>query len=304
MPTDCEITSDSIYGKAVDLKAVNEWFDKNQRQLPWRDSDCSSWGILVSEVMLQQTPVSRVEPVWASWMTKWPTSTSLANALQADAVKEWGDLGFPRRAMYLHKTAISLEKNFGGSVPQDFESLIQLPGIGDYTARAIRAFAFGIPESVVDTNIRRVIARAEFGAAQAGAPRLNADRKAVNAVLRGFDDRSQVLGAKALMELGALVCRARIPACDECPIRNKCSWRIKGYPEFEGSKRQSPNPYVGSDRQVRGLLVRTLQNQVGPMPERMLLNLWRDQTQASRALESLLKDGLASRSPGGVHLTR
>ncbi len=304
MPTDCEITSDSIYGKAVDIKAVNKWFEKNQRQLPWRNSDCSSWGVLVSEVMLQQTPVSRVEPVWANWMTRWPTSTSLANALQADAVREWGDLGFPRRAMYLHKTAISLEENFGGSVPQDFESLIQLPGIGDYTARAIRAFAFGIPESVVDTNIRRVIARAEFGAAQAGAPQLNADRQAVNAVLRNFDDKSQVLGAKALMELGALVCRARTPACDDCPIRYKCSWRGKGYPEFEGRKRRSTNPYLGSDRQVRGLIVRTLQNRVGPMPEKILLNLWRDEKQASRALESLIKDGLASRSPEGVHLTR
>lgn len=288
----------------MDIATLNNWFQKNQRDLPWRHANCSPWGVLTSEVMLQQTPVSRVEPVWLAWMARWPTATSLANALQSDAVLAWGNLGFPRRAMYLHKTAISLVEKFGGSVPRDLRSLIQLPGIGDYTARAIRAFAFGIPESVVDTNIRRVIARAELGAARAGTPRLKADRQAVSSVLADENQESQVLGGKALMELGALLCTAGKPKCDKCPIQISCAWRGNGYPPLVESKRSSPRSYIGSDRQVRGLLVKTLGAQNGPMPAQNLLKLWPDDDQVMRALESLLVDGLVTRSSDGVYLTR
>src|SRR5690606_7452204 len=136
------------------------WFDHAARDLPWRRPECSPWGVLVSEIMLQQTPVVRVLPAWMSWMERWPTPAHLAAASQADAVRAWDRLGYPRRAKRLWECAGEIVRRHGGEVPDDEEELLALPGIGAYTAAAVRSFAFGRRAVVLDTNVRRVIARA------------------------------------------------------------------------------------------------------------------------------------------------
>lgn len=288
----------------MDIPSLAAWFTLHHRPLPWRDDSCSPWGVMVSEVMLQQTPVARVEPVWQEWMARWPTPPDLASSSQADAVSAWGRLGYPRRAMRLHQAATAISRDHHGHVPQDLDALLALPGIGDYTARAIRTFAFGIPEPVVDTNVRRVIARAVGGQAEAGPPRTRADREAVWEVLSPQNADTQVLGAKALMELGAVVCSARKPHCEQCPVRDACAWRSAGYPAYEGTKAPTQPRFEGSDRQVRGIILRELRHSDTPVPEGFLVTLWHDPAQYERALESLLQDGLAVREAEGIALTR
>jgi A/G-specific adenine glycosylase len=139
--------------------ALDEWFGETARDLPWREAECSAWGILVSEVMLQQTPVVRVLPVWRDWMERWPTPAHLAGEPSGEAVRHWGRLGYPRRALRLHAAAVAIRNEHGGEVPDNYPELLTLPGVGNYTAAAVAAFAFGRRETVVDTNIRRVHAR-------------------------------------------------------------------------------------------------------------------------------------------------
>ncbi len=281
---------------------MNAWFGLHQRPLPWREETCSAWGVLVSEVMLQQTPVARVEPVWRAWMERWPTPGDLAQSSVADAVTAWGRLGYPRRALRLHQAAEAIQAHHRGEVPTSLDDLLALPGIGDYTARAVRTFAFGIPEPVVDTNVRRVLARALQGQGEAGPPRLSADRELLRGVLSGVDSHSQVQAAKAIMELGAVMCTPRSPQCEQCPLRKSCAWRASGYPEYEGVRAPKQARFEGSDRQVRGIILRELRHSDIPVPEDFLQSLWPDDRQLRRALESLLADGLATRSDGGISL--
>ena len=281
---------------------MNAWFARYQRPLPWREETCSAWGVLVSEVMLQQTPVARVEPVWRAWMERWPTPGDLAQSSVADAVTAWGRLGYPRRALRLHQAAEAIQAHHRGEVPTSLDDLLALPGIGDYTARAVRTFAFGIPEPVVDTNVRRVLARALQGLGEAGPPRMSADRERLRGVLSGVDSHSQVQAAKAIMELGAVMCTPRSPQCEQCPLRNSCAWRASGYPEYEGVRAPKQARFEGSDRQVRGIILRELRHSDIPVPEDFLQSLWPDDRQLRRALESLLADGLATRSDGGISL--
>lgn len=206
--------------------------------------------------------------------------------------------------MRLHQAATAISQNHSGQVPDDLEALLALPGIGDYTARAIRTFAFGIPEPVVDTNVRRVIARAVGGEAEAGPPRTTADRDAVWGVLSPQSVDVQVQGAKALMELGAVICTARKPHCEQCPLRDACAWRSAGYPAFQGTKAPRQARFEGSDRQVRGIILRELRHSDTPVPESFLDTLWPDSPQYERALESLLRDGLAVREAEGIALAR
>jgi len=257
---------------------------------------------MVSEVMLQQTPVARVEPIWHEWMDRWPTPNDLASSSQADAVTAWGRLGYPRRAMRLHQAATAIRRDYAGEVPRDLDALLALPGIGDYTARAIRTFAFGVPDAVVDTNVRRVIARASHGQGEAGPPRMRADRDAVWGVLSPVSEKLQVEGAKALMELGAIVCTAREPLCEQCPVRDACAWRAAGYPAYQGIIAPRQARFEGSDRQVRGIILRELRHSDIPVPETFLVTLWHDSDQYERALESLVEDGLAVRQADGIAL--
>lgn len=276
------------------------WFAQHARDLPWR-RDAGAWGVLVSEVMLQQTQVSRVQPVWERWLQRWPTPADLASASPADAVRAWDRLGYPRRAVRLHAAARAIVEHHGGVVPDRLDALLALPGVGEYTARAVAAFAFGQRHPVVDTNVRRVIARAVRGDAEAGPPSTRRDLAAMEALLPEQHDRAAQLSA-ATMELGALVCTPRAPQCGLCPIRDSCRWRAAGYPAYEGPRAPRQARFEGSDRQVRGRIMAALRASEAPVPASELTGAAADAARVDRALAGLVADGLAVAADGGYAL--
>jgi A/G-specific adenine glycosylase len=276
--------------------AVNEWFGRNRRDLPWRADGFPAWGILVSEIMLQQTPVVRVIPKLTEWLDRWPTPASLAAATPGDAVRAWERLGYPRRALSLHAAAVAITERHGGVVPSDLGDLLALPGVGQYTARAVAAFAYGKRHPVVDTNVRRVLARAVDGQGEAGPASTTRDLAAMEAQLPGSLQDARTFNA-AVMELGAVVCTARSPRCEECPIAGRCAWRAAGYPPYDGARRAVQKRYEGSDRQVRGVILGALRAQQTTLPATELVPLWPDALQRARALDGLLNDGLVVGTP-------
>ncbi|NYD65780.1 A/G-specific adenine glycosylase [Agromyces atrinae] len=270
---------------------LNRWFAENARDLPWRDPDYGAWGILVSEFMLQQTPVVRVIPAITAWLDRWPTPADLARVPPAEAVRAWDRLGYPRRALWLHQAAVEIVERHGGVVPSDVDDLLALQGVGDYTARAVSAFAYGHRHPVVDTNTRRVIARAVAGQAEP-APPAKRDLADMDELLPTDDAEARVFNA-AIMELGAVVCTARAPRCDDCPLRESCAWRAAGYPAYDGPRKAVQKKFEGSDRQVRGLIMRELRAAHGPVTITEITSLWADDAQRERALCGLIADGLA-----------
>jgi A/G-specific adenine glycosylase len=272
------------------------WYDRSRRELPWRDPDVTPWQILVSEFMLQQTPVSRVEPIWRDWVARWPTASATAAVSPADVVRAWGKLGYPRRAKRLHECAIVIARDHDDQVPDDVEVLLTLPGVGSYTARAVACFAYQQSVPVVDTNVRRVVARVVHGQADAGAASAVRDHADVSALLP--NDSTAHKFSAALMELGATVCTARTPKCGLCPL-SVCRWRQAGFPPSEGPVRR-PQAYAGTDRQVRGRLLDVLRGNDLPVTRDQLDIVWlRDTVQRDRALESLLADGLVAKTSDG-----
>lgn len=276
--------------------AVNEWFVAHGRDLPWRRAGFSAWGTLVSEIMLQQTPVVRVIPRLEEWLLRWPDASALAAVPSGEAVRAWNRLGYPRRALYLHAAAVAITERHGGVVPRDIDQLLALPGIGDYTARAVAVFAYGDRHPVVDTNVRRVIARAIDGDAEAGPPSARRDLAAMEALLPADDDEARIFNAGA-MELGAIVCTARNPRCDLCPLAAVCAWRAAGYPPYLGTRKPVQKKFEGSDRQVRGLILAELRASDVPVLASELDTVWTDAAQRDRALAGLLSDGLVVGSP-------
>jgi A/G-specific adenine glycosylase len=273
-----------------------EWYDLSRRDLPWRELGVSAWQILVSEFMLQQTPVARVLPIWTEWVRRWPTPSATAAASAADVLRAWGKLGYPRRAKRLHECATVIAHDHGDVVPDDIEVLITLPGVGSYTARAVACFAYRKPVPVVDTNVRRVVARAVHGRADAGAASSTRDHADVIALLP--NDEAVPKFSVALMELGATVCTARTPRCGLCPL-GKCAWRHAGYPPAQGPP-QRVQTYAGTDRQVRGRLLDVLRANDSPVTRAQLDVAWlTDTVQRDRALASLLDDGLVTRTANG-----
>ena len=272
--------------------ALNEWFSDAARSLPWRAADVSPWAVMVSEFMLQQTQVARVVPRWEAWIDRWPTPAALAAEPPAEAVRAWDRLGYPRRALWLHRAAVELVERHGGEVPSDLDDLLALQGVGPYTARAIAAFAFGVRHPVVDTNTRRVIARAVLGQAQPGPPSTERDLAAMSTLLPSTDAAARTFNA-ATMELGATVCTARAPRCDVCPIAEQCAWRRAGYPAYDGPRRRVQARFEGSDRQVRGLVMRELRTAHRPVSAHELDPLWPDAAQLERAIAGLVADRLA-----------
>lgn len=266
------------------------WFDVAERDLPWRAAEVTPWQILVSEFMLQQTPVARVLPIWTEWVARWPTPSATAAATPADVLRAWGKLGYPRRAKRLHECATVIARDFDDVVPDDVQTLEQLPGIGSYTARAVAGFAYRKPVPVVDTNVRRVVARAVHGRADAGAPSTKRDHADVAALLPDADRAARF--SAALMELGAIVCTARSPRCGSCPLRERCRWRLAGSPPADTPARPAQR-YAGTDRQVRGRLLDVLRDNPFPVTRPQLDVAWpADEVQRERALASLLSDGL------------
>ena len=286
------MTIDQSPGAAVGDTVV-DWYATAARDLPWRRPGVDAWAVLVSEVMLQQTPVARVEPVWREWMERWPTPGHLAAVAPADVIRAWGKLGYPRRALRLRETAVAVVERHGGVVPADVVALEALPGIGTYTARAVACFGYGQPQPVVDTNVRRVVARLVHGQAEAGNARA-ADLADI-AALAPVDDARATRFSVAVMELGALVCVARTPRCGACPVRDRCAWRLAGSPAHDGPARRVQK-FAGTDRQVRGRLLDVLRAAHEPVDAAALEPAWDDAVQRSRCLDSLLSDGLVEQT--------
>jgi A/G-specific adenine glycosylase len=270
-------------------EAVLSWYSAHQRDLPWRGPAASPWAVLVSEVMLQQTPVARVLPAYHAWLRRWPTPAALAAAPAGEAVRQWGRLGYPRRALRLHAAARILDRQYGGEVPAGHADLLGLPGIGSYTAAAVASFAFGQRHAVLDTNVRRVLARLVTGRQFAAAHPSVAEARLAESLLPadpGVASRWSV----ALMELGALVCTAARPRCAECPVAAACSWHLAGRPQSPA--RRAGQRYTGTDRQCRGALLAILRETPAPVTARALADAWPDPQQQARALDTLVADGL------------
>lgn len=280
---------------------IIDWYRDSGRDLPWRAEDFTPWGVLVSEFMLQQTQVSRVIPKLTAWLERWPTPADLAADSPAEAVRMWDRLGYPRRALWLHQAAVEIVERHGGNVPNDVDALLALKGVGPYTARAIAAFAYGVREPVVDTNTRRVIARAVNGIAAAGVPNERTDLAEMWALLPSDETDAQAFNA-GIMELGAIVCVARTPLCGTCPIASNCAWIVAGRPDNAPAKRPRQAKFDGSDRQVRGIVMAALRAANSSVEEAELAALWPDAVQLGRAIHSLLSDGLIELGTTGLHL--
>jgi A/G-specific adenine glycosylase len=278
-------------------EAIVDWYATAARDLPWRRPDVDAWAVLVSEVMLQQTPVARVEPVWRDWMARWPTPADLASVSPADVIRAWGKLGYPRRALRLREAAVAVVEQHGGVVPEDVAALEALPGIGTYTARAVACFGYGQPQPVVDTNVRRVVARLVHGQAEAGNARAS-DLADIAGLTPADPDRATRFSVAA-MELGALVCVAGSPRCGACPVRDRCAWVLAGSPAYDGPPRRVQK-FAGTDRQVRGRLLDVLRAAHGPVPAAALDAAWVDAFQRGRCLDSLLTDGLVEQTEDGL----
>lgn len=276
---------------------IIDWFGAHRRTLPWRD-DPTPWRVMVSELMLQQTPVVRVLPVFEVWMERWPTPADLAAEPSGEAVRAWGRLGYPRRALRLHAAATAIVADHGGEVPSTYEELLTLPGVGDYTAAAIASFAYGRRAVVLDTNVRRVFARVVEGV-QYPAPTVRRAERDLAASLLPDEDGRAAVWAAATMELGALVCTARSPRCEACPVADLCRWRAAGYPEHDGPPRRG-QAWHGTDRQCRGALMAVVRDADGPVAPEVVAAAWSsDAAQRERCLDSLLDDGLLDLTPDG-----
>ena len=293
---------------------INDWYQRHARVLPWRDPQASPWAVMVSEFMLQQTPVARVLPVWNEWMQRWPTPQDLAAEPVSAAIRGWGRLGYPRRAIRLHAAAVEITTEYNGQLPSTETQLRALPGVGDYTAAAIACFAFGQASVVVDTNIRRVHARL-FGGRALPEPSPRASEFARARHVQPDDHDTAVTWNISVMELGALVCTARSPKCGQCPVFEHCAWIAAGQPDPHYTPKGQP--WKGTDRQVRGAIMAVLRaGEQAVDPAAFLADLSLQQAaafaplqrlnapveQRERALAGLLADGLATHAEAGILL--
>jgi A/G-specific adenine glycosylase len=278
------------------LQPIRTWYSRHARDLPWRQPQASPWSVLVSEVMLQQTPVSRVLPAHAAWLQRWPSPASLAAASPADALRQWGRLGFPRRAVRLHASADLLVSRHDGQVPRSATELRGLPGVGAYTAAAVASFAFGERHAVLDVNVRRVLARLVTGVGQPRPVQSAAERALAESLLPA-SGREAAQWSVAVMELGALVCKSARPLCADCPVAGHCAWLQRGRPAAPAG-RVAPS-YQGSDRQCRGALLAVLRDGRGPQRPEALQAAWHESGQRARSLAALIADGLVTRCADG-----
>jgi A/G-specific adenine glycosylase len=275
---------------------VLAWYARHARDLPWRVPGTTPWSVLVSEIMLQQTPVARVIPAHSGWIARWPTPAALAAEPPGEAIRQWGRLGYPRRALRLHETATIVTWRHGGIVPADAGALLRLPGIGSYTAAAVASFAFGQRHAVLDTNVRRVLARLVAGLpGPAAAPSVAETRLAES--LLPAEPAVAARWSVAVMELGALVCTAASPRCGDCPVAPDCAWLAAGKPP--AAARRRGQRYDGTDRQCRGRLLAVLRESCAPVSRADFDAVWPSQGQLARALDGLVADGLVDPLPDG-----
>src|SRR5690349_5026775 len=279
---------------------VLAWYAHHARDLPWRAAGATPWAVLVSEFMLQQTPVARVLPEYLKWMARWPPPAALAAEPAGEAIRQWGRLGYPRRALRLHETAVILTSRHGGAVPADLAALLALPGVGSDPAAASASFALGERHAVLDTNVRRVLARLVSGQPAPALATSVADRRLAESLLPA----EPVVAARwavAVMELGALVCTAASPRCAACPVAVDCAWLAAGRPAetAAGTVRRRTQKYDGTDRQCRGRLLAVLRAGGEPVSRADFDAAWDDQAQLDRALDGLVADGLVDPLPDG-----
>jgi A/G-specific adenine glycosylase len=274
------------------------WFARYARDLPWRGPGATPWSVLVSEIMLQQTPVARVVPAHQSWLARWPAPAALAAEPAGEAIRQWGRLGYPRRALRLHETATIVTARHDGIVPDDIGALLALPGIGRYTAAAVASFAFGQRHAVLDTNVRRVLARLVAGQPRPGRTPSQAERRMAETLLPA-EPAVAARWSVAVMELGALVCTAASPRCAGCPVARHCAWLAAGRPEAPNGTGRRTQRYDGTDRQCRGRLLAVLRDGGGPVTQAGFDAVWADPAQLARALDGLVADGLADPLPDG-----
>ena len=279
-----------------DLESIQDallgWAAVRLRDMPWRNIR-DPWGILVSEVMLQQTGVARVAPKWHAFMEQFPTARACADAALGDVLRLWQGLGYPRRARNLQLAAREIVIRHGAEVPRDLDALLALPGVGPYTARAVRAFAFEEDAAVVDTNVARVLARLEGEKLTAKRAQTEADRLLASG--------TAWLWNQGLMELGATVCRP-VPSCDECPWESWCTWRGVGDDPSVGSAGVSVTQgrFEGSDRQARGRLIKAL-GEGAVRVDDVARVMDRPPEVASRLLAALAAEGLVTITDQNSH---
>ncbi len=271
------------------LEPVLAWYSANARDLPWRAPGVTPWSVLVSEIMLQQTPVSRVLPAHQAWLARWPSPAALAADPSGEAVRQWGRLGYPRRALRLHETATIVARRHAGQIPSSLEDLLALPGVGKYTAAAVAVFAFGRRHPVLDTNVRRVLARVASGKQFPGAQPSLAEYRLAESLLPA-EPAVAARWSVAVMELGALTCTSSRPRCADCPVTASCAWLAAGRPPAD--TRRAGQRYEGTDRQCRGRLLALLRDSPGPVPSARFDAVWPNDTQRARALDGLVADGL------------
>ncbi|WP_165217759.1 A/G-specific adenine glycosylase [Schaalia sp. ZJ1691] len=270
-----------------------------------RRDDVSPWGSVVFEVMSQQTPIPRVQPIWERWMMLWPTPADLAAADTSAVLVEWKTLGYPSRALRLKECAAAISARPGGQVPADIEALMSLPGIGPYTASAVASFQFHARVPVLDTNVRRVFARVLDGQefASRGAPTKGEIARATHFLPE--DGAACARWNVAIMEFGAITCTQRRPHCDSCPIRSACQWAHLGFPRAE--TRPKGQEWKGTDRQARGRVLAALRllhedGQAHPsMTQAEALTAatlpGAPPDQAARVVDGLVRDGLLRHDP-------
>ena len=306
---------------AAACRHLAAWWELNARDLPWRFGRTTPWGVMVSEVMSQQTQMSRVVPYWESWMAVWPDAAALAEASTAEVITAWGRLGYPRRALRLQECARVVAEEYANELPHTYEELVALPGVGDYTASAVLSFAFGERVAVIDTNIRRVLSRVFLGMESRGGTASRTERELAWCVLpeegRGQEaSGSSVIWNQAVMELGATVCTAKAPQCGDCPLRGECAFLAAGLPGL-GERRTRPRQrFQGTDRQVRGIILNALRQAAaqaargvadgrletgapGAVPRPQIERLWPDHVQLDACIASLDEDGLLDMLPDG-----
>jgi A/G-specific adenine glycosylase len=280
------------------VAAVGEWARRStaeREMLPWRRTT-DPWVVLLSEVMLAQTQVARVAERFDEMVRRFPTPGTCAEAPVGEVVRAWSGLGYNRRAVALHRTAVAIVTEHSGKVPRDLDALVALPGIGPYTARAILAFAFEETVGVVDVNIRRVLLRARSGSALSDRE----TQRLADRLVAGTAPRTWNL---ALMDFGSLVCRARAPRCGECPIAHRCRWRVAGGPD-PAARGRSQARFSGSDREGRGRLLRAAC--AGPIDSADVPRVagWPDDpARAERVSRALVAEGLLRRVEDQLRLS-
>ena len=273
------------------------WYRLRSRHaLPWRLTR-DPYAVLVSEVMLQQTQVDRVLPYYDAWLRRWPSFGALAEASPADVIRAWAGLGYNRRALNLHRLAVEVTEAHGGELPESIPALLQLPGIGPYTASAVACFAGGARVVVADTNIARVLARLALGQERAKGIPPGSLHRGAEALLPDTGARDHNL---ALMDLGAMVCTARAPLCGSCPVAAHCAWLATGSPPAAGPTRAPTEPFEHTARFARGRIVAALRQAERPLSELVEMLPARHRLNTTAYLTALEREGMVQQLPGGI----